>query len=79
MGQVYSAVECTDDLVAQQRAAIIIYHLGVLGRCYTTDEIAVLVGLSYRGALHLMDKLSGIERLPMAKLNGKWMILTKSD
>ena len=69
------AVEYPDELLAQQRSAIIVYHLGVLGRCYTTEEIAALVGLSYRGALYLMDKLSGIERLPVVKIDGKWLML----
>jgi len=72
---VQPAVEFPDELLAQQRAAIIVYHLGVLGRCYTTEEIAALVGLSYRGALYLMDKMSGIERVPVVKVDGKWMIL----
>jgi len=71
------AVEYTEDLVAQQRAAIVIYELGVRGRCYTTEEIAALVGLSYRGALHLMDNLSGIERIPVTHVDGKWLMLVE--
>lgn len=72
---VQPAVEFVEDLTPQQRAVIVTYHLGVLGRCYTTEEIAALVGLTYRGALYLMDNLSGIERVPVVKVDGKWMIL----
>jgi hypothetical protein len=72
---VQPAVEFVEDLSSQQRAAIVMYHLGTLGHCYTTEEIAALVGLTYRGALYLMDKMSGIERVPVVKVDGKWMIL----
>lgn len=66
-------IEFTEDLVAQQRAAIVIYHLGVLGKKYTTSEIATLTGITHGGAARLMDKLSCV--LPILKLDGKWMVL----
>lgn len=71
------AVEFTEDLVAQQRSAIIIYHLGVLGRCYTTQEIAELVGITRQGAAILMDKLSGIHGVPVVRIDGKWLMLVE--
>lgn len=71
------ATEHTDDLVAQQRAGIIVYHLGVLGRTYTTAEIATLVGISRQGAAILMDKLSGIHGVPVVRIDGRWMILAE--
>jgi len=70
------AVEYPAELLSQQRAALVVYHLGVLGRCYTTEEIAALVGLSHRGALYLMEKLSGIYGVPVTQLDdGRWLML----
>lgn len=68
------AVDFPGELVPQQRAAILIYHLCVLGRCYTTEEVAHLLGLTPRGALYLLDNLSAVHGLPLTKLGGKWMM-----
>lgn len=67
------AVDYPDELVAQQRAGIVVYHLGVLGRCYTTAEIASLVGVSRQGALRMMDNLTAT--VPIACVDDHWVIL----
>lgn len=74
---VQPAVEFTADLVAQQRAAIVMYELCILGRQYTTQEIADRIGISRQGAAILMDKLSGIHGVPVVRIDGKWMILVE--
>lgn len=71
--QIAPAVDFPDELAPQQRAAILIYHLCVLGRAYTTEQVAVLLGLSPRGALYLLDSLSSVHGLPLVKVAGRWM------
>lgn len=70
------ATEYPDELTSQQRAALLTYHLFVLGRTYTTEEVATLVGLSVRGALYLLDMLSSTQGLPLTKTAGRWMSVT---
>jgi len=69
------ATDYLDELLPQQRAAILIYHLTALRRCYTTEEVARLVGLTRRGALYLLDNLSAVHGLPLTRVDGHWMIL----
>jgi len=62
-------VEYPEDLVAQQRAGLLVMYL-MLGRSYTVDDAARLLGLKPRGARYLLQKLSGV--LPIAQEDGAW-------
>lgn len=75
MTTIAPAVEFAGELTPQQRSAILIYHFVVYGAKLTTQECAVLVGLTERGALYLLDNLSGTHGLPLAKIDGRWMMI----
>jgi hypothetical protein len=68
-------VECPEELTSQQRSAILVYHFVVYGAKLTTQECADLIGLTERGALYLLDILSSTHGLPLAKIDGRWMML----
>lgn len=57
------------ELLSQQRAALLAIRLRE-GRAMTTTEAADALGLSDRGALYLLEKLS--EVLPLYRDHGCW-------
>lgn len=63
---------------AHQRSALVVFHLGVLGKRMTTAEIAALVGVTTRGALYIMHRVSGTD-IPIAFLHGKWLMLIEDE
>jgi len=63
-------VEYPEDLVAQQRAGLLVMYL-MLGRSYTVDDAARLLGLKPRGARYLLQKLSGV--LPITQDGPYWL------
>ena len=67
--------DCDNEMTPQQRAGLVIW-LMARGHCFTTMEIAHITGLSYRGAKHMMDNLSG-PRLPLACEHGQWRLLNE--
>ncbi len=67
-------VEHPHELSPQQRAALLVYHLCALGRRYTTAEVAAALGLTPRGALYLLERLSGV--LPIVQDGQRWMWVT---
>lgn len=60
------------DYAAQERAALVTF-LVVTGAELTTAEIAERVGITPRGALLIMDKISRV--VPVYQYGGRWRIL----
>jgi len=60
-----------DDLVAQERAALVVWLLGVDGERLTTVEIAQKTGLELRGAYRMMSKLARVVDIRIGE-GGKW-------
>lgn len=60
---------------SQQRAVIVALAL-VAGQKLTTSQVAEMAGLTYSGARHLMEAISG-ERVPIYRdeETGRWAIV----
>lgn len=63
------------ELTAHQRSALVTFHLGVLGKRLSTREIAQLTGVTERGALYLLHRISGTD-VPLAFAHGQWYIIS---
>ena len=59
------------DLVAQERAGLVIWWLGVDGERLTTVEIAQKTGLELCGAYRMMNKLARVVNIRIGE-GGRW-------
>lgn len=66
------------ELTAHMRSALVVFHLGVLGKHMTTKEIAALVGVSERGSLYILHRISATD-VPLAYVRGKWFMLKDGE
>jgi predicted phage gp36 major capsid-like protein len=65
-----------DDMVAQQRAALVVFCL-CRGDRLTTAEVGELAGLSPRGARTLLDKISAVT--PLYREGAFWVMLPREQ
>ncbi len=67
----------TSELTPQQKAAKVVYQLALRALAgldgLTTQQIACLVELTPRGALFLMQNISG-PGIPICVIDGKWTL-----
>jgi hypothetical protein len=67
----------TEDYTAQERAALVAWHLAH-GEVMTTAEVASVTGLSWAGAWHLMNRLSRV--LPIYRdESGVWAVCVLNE
>jgi len=64
------------DLTPQDRAALVVYIFET-GGAFTTAEIAQAFGMSVRGALSMLTRLSRV--VPLVRDNGMWGMMSKRD
>jgi len=57
-----------------QRTALIMFHLTALGKRLSTADVARLAGVSERGGLYIMHRISGAD-VPLAFAHGKWYLM----
>lgn len=68
-------VDWPEELLAQQRAAIVTYRLA-RGERLTTTQVGQITGMGYVGAWLMMTKIS--EVTPIYRENGCWMMLAQN-
>lgn len=66
------------ELTAHQRSALVMYHFAVLGKRMSTRDVALLVGVSERGALYILHRISGAD-VPLAFMHGQWFLLRDEE
>lgn len=74
-GREFTVCVLEGEMTTIQRTALLVYHLAVLGKRMTTGEVAQLVGVSERGALYIMHRISGTHEVPLAYVHGQWFLL----
>lgn len=64
------------EMTTIQRTALVMYHLAVLRLRLSTTDVARITGVSDRGALYIMHKISGTS-VPLAFVHGEWYLLVE--